>query len=217
MKKQRTSLSISVRRHFVDNFFFSHKLLFAGKKIIDIGGKKINKRGLFDISSFSADVTYVNIEKKDGPDILTDATNIPVPDNSFDIAIMGELLEHVSDPKAVLREARRILKPGGKILVSVPFMVGIHGDPYDYGRYTDTFWRMTAEELGFSIMEIKPQGTMFAVFALMIQHLFLAKHRSLRPVQTPLIRFLMWLDRKTINPLLRSWTTGYGIILEKIK
>lgn len=214
MNNQRKSLSISARRHFVDNFFFSKSEFIKGK-IIDIGGKKTNKRGLFDIDKVSPDVTYVNLEKKDNPDILADARSIPLPDNSFDTVIMGELLEHVFDPSAVLKEAHRLLKPNGIILITVPFMVGVHGDPHDFGRYTKTFWEKLAENIGFNVTEIEQHGNMFAVLALMVQHMFRAKSVSWRPIQNSIISILMWLDKRTHNPLLTAWTTGYGIILKK--
>ena len=105
MSKERTSLSVSVRRHFVDGFFFSHKKLFSpGKKIVDIGGKKDNKRGLFDIGIYGAEVKYVNIDRTTNPDIVSDAAQIPIPDSYCDIVIMGELLEHVPEPKKALKE-----------------------------------------------------------------------------------------------------------------
>src|SRR3989344_169049 len=161
----RTSISVSVRRHFIDNFFFSKSNLYSGK-IIDIGGKKKNKRGLFDISKFGTEVTYVNIDGSTEPDIIADASSIPLPDETFDLAIIAELLEHVPDPVAVLREAHRLIKPGGKILVTIPFMVGIHGDPQDFARYTPTFLEKASREAGFNGVEIETHGTIFAVAAL---------------------------------------------------
>ena len=214
--KNRTSLSVSVRRHFVDNFFFSHKNLFTeGKIVLDIGGKKNNKRGLFDIGKTNANVKYVNVDLSTNPDIVSDASNIPLPDNSYDVAIMGELLEHVPDPKNVLKEAYRLLRSGGLVLITVPFLYPVHADPYDFGRYTDYFWQETLEKIGFKEIKIEKQGTIFAVLALIIQHIFRAKNKSWRPIQTPLILFFMWLDKKTSNPLLRAWTTGYGIVVKK--
>jgi SAM-dependent methyltransferase len=210
----RTSISTSVRRHFIDQFFFSKENLIKGK-VLDVGGKKVNKRGIFDISKLGVPVTYVNIEKKDEPDILADAASIPLQSESFDTVIMAELLEHVPDPLAVLKEACRLLKPGGTALVTAPFMVGVHGDPEDYARYTPTFLEKMAKEAGFKIVEIKQQGNIFAVMALMVQHIFLAKKISWRPIQIPLIKFLMWLDSKAEAPLLTAWTTGYGIVFTK--
>lgn len=211
----RTSLSISVRRHFVDGFFYSHSHLLKDKEILDIGGKKKNKRGLFDISHFSSKVKYVNIDRTTEPDIVSDAKSIPLPDNSFDVVILGEILEHLPDPLAVLTEARRLLKPQGIILATVPFMYPVHADPYDFGRYTDYFWQEAAAKIGFTEIKIEKQGGMFAVGALMVQHFFRAKNISWRPIQNPLVKFLMWLDSKTKNELLKSWTTGFGLILTK--
>src|SRR3989344_2145582 len=211
---KRTSISISVRRHFIDQFFFTHSDLIKGK-VIDIGGKKVRKRGLFDIGKYGADVTYINIAKSDEPDILADAASIPLPDKSFDVAVISELLEHVPDPLAVLKEACRLLKPGGRALITIPFMVGVHSDPYDYGRYTSPFLEKVAREAGFREVKIEEQGAIFAVAGLMLQHLFLAHKKSWRPIQAPLLKFLMWLDKKTTKPLLRAWSTGYGIILTK--
>ena len=211
----RTSLSVSARRHFVDKFFFAHAELLRDKIIVDIGGKKKNKRGLFDVGEYSSDVKYVNIERSTEPDIVADAKSIPLPDGSCEAIILGEVLEHVPEPLAVLKEAYRLLTPQGMVLATIPFMVGIHGDPYDYGRYTPTMLEKMAREARFKEIEIEQQGTMFAVMALMVQHIFRAKNISWRPIQTPLVKFLMWLDTRTTNPLLSSWTTGYGIILRK--
>jgi len=216
MKSNRKSISVSVRRHFVDNFFFSQQELFkSGVKVIDIGGKKDKKRGIFDLDKLGAKVTYVNIEKETNPDILADATKIPVPDNSYDIAIMGELLEHVPDPMLVLKEAYRIIKPGGKILATVPFLYPIHADPYDFGRYTEGYWNRTIDIIGFKSVKCERQGGMFAIAALMVQHFFRSKNISWRPIQNPLVSFFMWLDRKTESALLKAWTTGYAIIFNK--
>ena len=182
--------------------------------MIDIGGKKEGKRGLFDIDKY-AKVTYVNIDKSTNPDIVADATSIPIPDECYDVAVMGEILEHLPEPVKALKETRRLLRPGGIVLATVPFMVGIHGDPHDYGRYTETFWQKASSDIGFKNIKIERQGTIFAVLALMVQHLFLSKNVSWRPIQTPLVRFLMWLDKRTKNKTLTAWTTGYGIVFTK--
>lgn len=212
--KKPNSLSTSVRRYLIDEFFFKNSSLIRGR-VVDIGGKKRNKRGLFDVGKFASEITYVNIDTSTEPDIVSDATNIPLPNASFDTAIIAELLEHVPEPLKVLKEANRLLKPGGTVLVTVPFNVGIHGDPSDFGRYTETMLERMAKEAGFKEIKIERQGTIFAVAGLMLQHLFMSKGVSWRPIQIPLVKFLMWLDTKTTSPLLISWTTGYSIIFTK--
>lgn len=222
---QRTSLSVSVRRHFVDNFFIDNKNLYINKKIIDVGGKKEHKRGLFRIEDFSKNVTYVNIDASTDPDIIADATNIPVPDSSYDIVLMGELLEHVISPIDVMKEAYRILTPGGSLIATVPFMFPVHADPYDFGRYTETFWKKASNTCGFKRIEVASQGTFFAVSALMVQHYFSSPASS--PIgkfikkifriifKEVLIKLFMWLDTRTRAPLLTAWKTGYGLVFTK--
>ncbi len=49
-----------------------------------------------------------------------DALNLPFPDESFDVVIISEVMEHIPDDKGVLAEMVRVLKPGGRIAVTVP-------------------------------------------------------------------------------------------------
>jgi len=226
MRKQRTSLSFSVRRHFIDEFFFAKRgFINKTSQIIDIGGKRDKKRGLFNIDSYGAKVIYVNLDPRSKPDIVADASNIPLADESCDIAIMGELLEHVAEPMEVLKEANRLLKKGGVLLATTPFMYPIHADPYDFGRYTENYWLEAALKTGFSKAEIEKQGTIFAVLALAMQHLFLAPTTSSigiifkkiirRIFENPFLKILMWLDKKCKAESLQAWTTGYGLTFLK--
>jgi len=75
----------------------------------------------------------------DNVDFSSDATRLPLADDSVDLLITLEMLEHVPDPPAVVRELARVLKPGGTVLVSVPSAVPRH-DHHD-------FWRFTAQGL----------------------------------------------------------------------
>ena len=75
----------------------------------------------------------------DNVDFSSDATELPLADNSVDMLIVLEMLEHVPDPAAVVRELARVLKPGGTVLLSVPSAVPRH-DHHD-------FWRFTAQGL----------------------------------------------------------------------
>jgi len=68
-------------------------------------------------------------------DFASDATRLPLADGSVDTVVALELLEHVTRPHEVLAELRRILKPGGTVILSVPSTVPRH-DSHDYWRYT---------------------------------------------------------------------------------
>ena len=57
-------------------------------------------------------------------------------DNKFDVVFIYEVLEHVERPFEASNELFRVLKPGGTLLLSTPFIFGIHDAPYDYWRFT---------------------------------------------------------------------------------
>ena len=163
-KKLYSDIGFSCRRFFVDKFFLKniHQFL-PGTEILDIGGKKEHKRGTFDIGKYPLRVKYANIDASTKPDYLCDAANIPVRDNTFNGVILAEVLEHVKEPKKLLTESFRVLKPGGKILITVPFMFHIHADPQDYARYTEQWYQECLAEIGFRHIRIETQGGFGAV------------------------------------------------------
>ncbi|HGE71657.1 TPA: class I SAM-dependent methyltransferase [Candidatus Poribacteria bacterium] len=69
-------------------------------------------------------------------DIVADGHNLPFKDAVFDAVIIEAVLEHVKDPKRIISEVKRILRPSGYICVAIPFMQGYHASPTDYQRYT---------------------------------------------------------------------------------
>jgi SAM-dependent methyltransferase len=73
----------------------------------------------------SANITYV-----------CDLTSIPVEDERFDIVLCTQVLEHVPYPQQVLRELRRVLKPGCRLWLSTPLFYEEHMQPHDFFRYT---------------------------------------------------------------------------------
>jgi SAM-dependent methyltransferase len=84
-------------------------------------------------------------------DFAADATALPLADDSVDAVISLELLEHVPDPKAVLAELARVLRPGGVVVISAPSGAVPRHDDHD-------FWRFTAEGLERLCSEFFPDG-----------------------------------------------------------
>lgn len=168
---QVKDISYTLRRYYVDEF---HQEAFSsadvcGGMILDLGGNKKAKRGQFDIGCLAGSVIYANLSDAKSPDVVTDAALLPFGPGTFDTAICSELLEHVYDPRKVIVEVCRALKPGGALIICAPFMVGIHGDPYDFGRYTDSFWSRLLDETGFTGIDIQAQGACYSVFYDMIR------------------------------------------------
>ncbi len=82
--------------------------------------------------------SFINVDVMPFPevDIIADATKLPFKDSSLDAVVNESLFEHVPDPISVLKEINRVLKPGGILYVSVPFMTPYHGSPDDFSRWT---------------------------------------------------------------------------------
>jgi len=224
--KVKNDLSYSVRRFYVDRFFIENiKLLPSGSEVLDIGGSKVNKRGLFNIADHKLEVKYLNISEKREPDILGDAANIAVKSNSFDGAILAEVLEHVINPETVLKEAHRILKKDGVLFITTPFLVQVHGDPDDYLRYTASWYKQTLTTIGFEVQLIERQGGFFSVLTNLLKNYF-----NQRPINSGWLNFSLRLVLKTLGgqfldldkkadgkggTLLNGCATGYGIICLK--
>ena len=68
------------------------------------------------------------------PDAYADAARLPVADGSVTAVAMFEVLEHVREPTAAVREAARVLAPGGRLVVTMPFLYPVHDAPYDFQR-----------------------------------------------------------------------------------
>ncbi len=88
-------------------------------------------------------------------DIICDANAIPVEDASFDVVLCTEVLEHVPDPVAVMREFGRITAPGGRLILTAPLGSGIHQEPFHfYGGYTPYWYRRFLAEAGFGEVRV---------------------------------------------------------------
>ena len=87
-------------------------------------------------SSLQGSIVNIDIDPSRKPDIVMDVTSLEFDNNSFDLVIMMEVLEHVKEPKKALSEISRVLSHDGRLIMSTPFILGIHDEPYDYYRFT---------------------------------------------------------------------------------
>lgn len=92
-------------------------------------------------------------------DIVSDIIAIPSPLGSYDAILCTEVIEHVPDPIAAIKEFSRLLKPGGELIMTAPFCSITHMAPYHYytgfNRY---FYEHHLRETGFHISEIVTNG-----------------------------------------------------------
>src|SRR5262245_1292387 len=81
------------------------------------------------------DLSWPN-DNRTNIDIFSPIDDIPKPDNTFDAIICIAVLEHVENPELCVREFFRVVKPGGVVIASVPFLQPEHKIPTDFQRYT---------------------------------------------------------------------------------
>jgi len=81
-------------------------------------------------------VVSLDVEVTYGPDIQGDAHALPFVSGAFDTVIASQVFEHLHTPSAALDEVQRVLRPGGHLLLAVPFLFFLHQEPHDYQRFT---------------------------------------------------------------------------------
>jgi SAM-dependent methyltransferase len=95
---------------------------------------------------------------KKSVDVFGDGNQLPFEDASFDTVLCTEVLEHLPDPASVLGEIARVLKPGGRLLATVPFSQPLHELPGDYYRFTPSGLEYLLGQAGLEVESITPRG-----------------------------------------------------------
>lgn len=168
---------------FINPFYFARKGLVSAISelahgihgdLLDIGCGTEPYRRLFNVQSYTGlDIDSPLSRERGIADQLYDGKNFPYADCTYDSAICNQVLEHVFDPKGFLSEIYRVLKPGGQLLLSVPFVWDEHEQPYDYGRYSSFGLAFLLQQCGFSvIVHKKTASDATAIFQLINAYLF---------------------------------------------
>jgi SAM-dependent methyltransferase len=138
----------------------------AGSKVLDAGAGDAPYRLLF---------AHCEYRTQDWPgtvhsggreaDIVADLHALPPAVRGFDCVVCTEVLEHVAEPARVLAGLHRALVPGGRLLVTVPFVGALHEEPHDYWRFTSHGLRRLVAEAGFGDVAVRPLTGYYATIA----------------------------------------------------
>jgi SAM-dependent methyltransferase len=122
--------------------------------VLDVGSGNSPYRQLFPGMT-----SYIGMDPANpSSGVRGQAEHLPFRSGRFDAILMFEVLEHLPEPGDAVAEGFRVLRAGGYLVGSTPFMVRVHGAPHDYYRYTEHGLRHLLEKQGFDVVQIKPRG-----------------------------------------------------------
>jgi SAM-dependent methyltransferase len=173
--------------------------------VVDIGCGQAPYRPMFApnvrryVGIDRAGVPVAGIELIDG-----DAHALPLADASFDAAVSFQALEHMERPGQCLREMTRVLRPGGRVVVTVPGVWVLHEAPRDFWRFTRHGLEDIAREAGLVDVRLTTLGGLWATVGQMMNLEFERKRRW--HVLIPLVNLIARrLDRGARNELALNW------------
>jgi SAM-dependent methyltransferase len=213
-------MSYSVRRRHLDRDLRAESIRFRGA-VLEIGCGRLGRRGVFRPPTEGVlRWLYVDRDLARAPHVCGDATRLPIRSSVFDTVVCLEVLEYVWRPDAALTEMRRLLKPGGTLVLSTPFLHRIDASN-DYWRFTEPALRRLLEAAGFEVIQWAAQGNALAVASSVLRNIVNAQRvalaRALNLVFRPIFGALEWADSSMAkrHPILGTFTTGYLVIARR--
>lgn len=173
---------------------------------------------------------YVGVDWSDSlhdlkADVLADLNQrIPIDDAKADTVISLSVMEHLSEPLVFLAEAHRILKPGGHMILQVPFMWQVHEAPHDYFRYTRFGLLHMLKQSGFTDIDIQAQTGFWVVWTLKLNYQLkkLVRGPKIIKALAQLVLWPIWMLNQPIAALIdKFWkaegeTAGYFVVARKL-
>lgn len=208
-----------------DKFLEKYAHLYKGA-LYDLGSGESPYRDYFlahAVSYFAVD--WSGSLHKTRLDLVADLNKpLSIEAGVADTIVSLSVLEHLSDPQVMVNETFRILKPGGHLVLQVPWQWWLHEIPHDYFRYTPYGLRHALGKAGYMDVKVEAQAGFFSMIVLKINYFSRRLVRGpavLRKIMTTLL-LPFWTIGQVIAPRLdwldRNWeleATGYFVTARK--
>ena len=131
-----------------------------GARIVEVGGGTSMLRSMIEREVPGARYASGDIAPTNNSALVADALALPLADGCVEALLALEVLEHVPEPARMLAEAGRVLADGGTLILTTPFMFGVH-DYRDYYRYTPLGLSLLLDGTGLELREVALRGGTF--------------------------------------------------------
>jgi SAM-dependent methyltransferase len=204
----------------INNESLARHLHVLGGLVVDLGcGTSPYKEDILKVATRYVGVDWQHsLHDQSNVDVFADLTKrLPFDDNYADCVVSFQVLEHLPEPDFFLSECFRILRPGGRVLLTVPFMWLVHEEPRDYYRYTRYGLEYLLEKNRFRDIAIEEVSGFWQTAALKLNyHTARIARGPLKYVMVPLWFATQtaspWLDKLDWNP---TETAGYTAVARK--
>lgn len=207
-----------------DEWLIQFKDCYKGQ-IYDLGcGEMPYKEWLLNYADQYTGVDWGSSFHNLKADILADLNELlPIESEVADTVMSLSVMEHLREPQMFLNEAYRILKPGGVMILQVPFMWWVHEAPYDFYRYTRYGLQYMFGKAGFAEVKICPTTGFWVMWTLKFNYQTTRLIRGpwfIRKAMSLLLRVIWTLDQRTARWLDKHWkceaeTAGYFVVATK--
>lgn len=175
-------------KRFVSPFFLNRYYLYRDTKqmvekykfegaILDIGCGVKPYKPIFRYTAKYIGIDFKKYSKNDNnaekPDLYFESNyektlRLPFSNSSYNHTVAFQVLEHHKQPEKLISEMYRITKNRGYILLTVPFLGGVHEEPHDYQRYTKYGLVELFRKYKCKVVELKSQGSIFSTISLLL-------------------------------------------------
>jgi SAM-dependent methyltransferase len=163
---------------FLNPFFLSRRALWKGISanaaairghVLDVGcGQKPYEKLFATTKYVGLEIDTPHSRARGIADYYYDGTTFPFENSTFDAVVCNQVLEHVFQPEQFLAEVHRVLKPGGKLLLTVPFVWDEHEQPHDFARYTSFALHYLLQNADFALISHQRTLANFSIIAQMV-------------------------------------------------